>query len=138
MQFLPFPHSISEKEGMFRLRWNTPVVLTDKTAPGALLWARMLRQEILDSTGLELHILRGENLPACIFLDEDLVLPPERYQLAVSETGIRVAGGSDEALLHGVCTLRQWIRRNGALLPCLEIEDWPDLLHRGFYQDISR
>ncbi len=138
MQFLPMPHEIREKDGMFRIRWNTPIVLSERTEPGALLWARMLREEILNSTGLELRILRGEKIPGGFCLEEDASLPSERYQINISEDGIRVAGGSDEALLHGVCTLRQWIRRNGALLPCLEIEDWPDLLHRGFYRDISR
>ena len=138
MLFLPMPHEVQEKPGEFQIRWNTPVILSERTAPGALLWARMLRREVLDSTGLDLRILRGEKLPESICLDENPELPPERYQLDVTETGVMVAGGSDEALLHGVCTLRQWIRRNGALLPCIEIKDWPDLLHRGFYQDISR
>ena len=138
MQFLPMPHEIREKDGVFRICWNTPIVLSERTEPGALLWARMLREEVLHSTGLELRILRGEKIPGGFYLEEDASLSPERYQINISEDGIRVAGGSDEALLHGVCTLRQWIRRNGALLPCLEIKDWPDLLHRGFYRDISR
>jgi len=138
MQFLPMPHEIREKDGVFRICWNTPIVLSERTEPGALLWARMLREEILNSTGLELRILRGDEIPGGFCLEEDDSLPPERYLLIVSEDGVRIAGGSDEALLHGICTLRQWIRRNGALLPCLEIEDWPDLLHRGFYQDVSR
>ena len=138
MDFLPLPHLISEKEGAFRFRWNTPVVLSERTAPGALLWARMLREEAAGAAGLQLRILRGPELPGCVYLDEDPSLKADRYRLAVSPGGIVVAGGSDEALLHGVCTLRQWIRRHGAVLPALEIEDWPDLAHRGFYQDISR
>ena len=138
MDFLPMPHVVKKGQGVFQIRWNTPVILSERTAPGALLWARMLQKEILDSTGLDVRILRGGDIPGSFRLEEDHALPPERYQLTVSEEGVRIAGGSDEALLHGVCTLRQWIRRNGALLPCLEIEDWPDLLHRGFYQDVSR
>ena len=138
MQFLPCPHIIRENPGCFRIAWNTPVILSEKTAPGALLWARMLREEIRSAAGLDLRILRGEALPGGIVLDEEQELPPDRYRVTVAEGGIRVAGGSDEALLHGVCTLRQWIRRHGAELPCLEIEDWPDLPHRGFYQDVSR
>lgn len=138
MDFLPMPHKVLQQPGQFRICWNTPVILSERTAPGALLWARMLRQEILDSAGMELRVLRGGDPAGAFSLDEDPSLPPERYRLTVSEAGVRVAGGSDESLLHGVCTLRQWVRRHGALLPCLEIEDWPDLMHRGFYQDISR
>ena len=138
MQFLPLPHVLREKEGEFRFRWDTQVVLSERTAPGALLWAGMIRDEAAASAGFRLHILRGPEIPECVFLDEDSALEPDHYRLTVSPDGIRIAGSSDEALLHGVCTLRQWIRRNGAVLPCLEIEDWPDLKHRGFYQDISR
>ena len=138
MQFLPLPHTVREMPGCFQLAWNTPVILSGNTAPGAFLWAKMLRDEIRSSTGLDLCILRGETAPECILLDEDHMLPEDRYQLSVAESGIRIAGGSDEALLHGVCTLRQWIRWSGALVPCIEIEDWPELAHRGFYQDVSR
>ena len=138
MQFLPLPHTVREKEGVFQFRWDTPVILSERTASGALLWARMIRDEALHSAGLRLRILRGAGEPGCVSLDEDPAMEADHYRLTVSPEGICVAGGSDEALLHGVCTLRQWIRRNGAVLPSLEIEDWPDLPHRGFYQDISR
>ena len=124
MQFLPLPHVLREKEGEFRFRWDTQVVLSERTAPGALLWAGMIRDEAAASAGFRLHILRGPEIPECVFLDEDSALEPDHYRLTVSPDGIRIAGSSDEALLHGVCTLRQWIRRNGAVLPCLEIEDW--------------
>ena len=138
MQFLPMPHKLLETAGVFQIRWNTSLILTEKTRPGAFLWTKMLREEIHTSAGLTLRIIRGTGPSGSICLDEDAALPPDHYRLTVSETGIRITGGSDESLLHGVCTLRQWIRRNGAMLPCLEIEDWPDLAHRGFYQDISR
>ena len=44
MLFLPMPHEVQEKPGEFQIRWNTSVILSERTAPGALLWARMLRQ----------------------------------------------------------------------------------------------
>lgn len=47
-------------------------------------------------------------------------------------------GGSDEALLHGIMTLRQWIQRHGSALPALEVEDAPDMPNRGYYLDCSR
>ena len=138
MDFLPLPHSVRKTPDWFQICWNTPVILSERTAPGAVLWAKMLRGEIAGSAGLDLRILRGVSLPGCIFLDEDRSLAPDHYLLSVSGSDVRISGGSDEALLHGVSTLRQWIRRHGARLPGLEIEDWPDLPHRGFYQDISR
>ena len=64
MLFLPMPHEVQEKPGEFQIRWNTSVILSDRTAPGALLWARMLRQEVLDASGLDLQIFRE----ACIWM----------------------------------------------------------------------
>ena len=51
---------------------------------------------------------------------------------------ITLKAGSDEALCNGVQTLCQYIEQHGAVLPALEIEDWPDLANRGYYQDCSR
>ena len=99
-----------------------------------------LRQLVKDSGVklLEENLVQGTWGNISVRLDEDHMLPEDRYQLSVVESGIRIAGGSDEALLHGVCTLRQWIRCSGALVPCIEIEDWPELAHRGFYQDVKK
>ena len=138
MDFLPMPHIVENRDGYFRLRWDTPIVLGANTAPGALLYARMLREEIAKSSGLELRILRGDALPGCLFLTEDPGLAEDRCTLQISADALTVSGGSDEALLHGVMTLRQWIRRHGAVLPALFVEDWPDLPHRGYYLDVSR
>ena len=77
MQFLPMPHSVRETPGEFQAAWNTPVILSGRTAPGARLWAQMLREEIRSASGLDLRILRGEPLPGCILMDEDPSLPPE-------------------------------------------------------------
>ena len=33
MQFLPMPHEIREKDGVFRICWNTPIVLSERTEP---------------------------------------------------------------------------------------------------------
>ena len=138
MDFLPMPHILEKKEGYFRLCWDTPIVLSANTAPGALLYARMLREEIRGDCGLDLRILRGDVLPACLFLTEEPSLAADRYTLQITSDTLTVSGGSDEALLHGVMTLRQWIRRHGAILPALFVEDWPDLPHRGYYLDVSR
>ena len=138
MDFLPLPHEVLPREGVFHICWDTPVVLGRNTVPGALLWAQMLQAEVRSACGLELKILRGEAPAGAFVLSGSDELPADHYQISVSPESVCVTGGSDEALLHGVTTLCQWIRRHGALLPCLEIRDWPDLPHRGYYLDCSR
>ena len=137
MDFLPMPHSVRYGEGVFALRYNARIVL-EGTQPSALLYAQMLRDDIRRFTGLEMAILRGEARPGDIRLTVDEALAPGVYRLSVAEGGARVRAGGDESLLHGVQTLSQWVRRHGARLPALEIEDFPDLPHRGYYLDCSR
>ncbi|MBQ8161740.1 MAG: family 20 glycosylhydrolase [Clostridia bacterium] len=137
MDFLPMPHKVEKKEGCFHLAWNTPIVLVN-CEPSAFLYARMLQEKVQKYTGLELRILKGAPDGACVTLTEDPALPEDHYILEVAEKGIAVRGGSDEAILHGVMTLSQWIHRHGAILPALLVEDWPDLAHRGYYLDVSR
>lgn len=137
MDFLPMPHSVRYGQGVFALRYNARIVL-EGTQPSALLYAQMLRDDIRRFTGLEPAILRGEARPGDIRLTVDGALAPSVYRLSVAEGGARVRAGGDESLLHGVQTLSQWVRRHGARLPALDIEDFPDLPHRGYYLDCSR
>ena len=131
------PHEVIQEEGFFHIRWNTPAVLKN-TEPGALLWAKMLQEEIRRSCGLEIAVLRGEAPEGAVILEQCGDLEADHYEIRITPEGIRAAGGSDEALLHAVTTLNQWIRRHGAVLPCLTVRDWPDLPHRGYYLDCSR
>ncbi len=137
MDFLPAPQKVTYGEGSFTLHYRTGIVLTD-TKPSALLYGQMLRDTIAKETGLALSILRGESRPGDILLRLDTALPADTYHLMVSEQSIILSGGSDEALLNGVQTLRQWVQRHGARLPALLIEDRPDIPNRGYYLDISR
>ena len=137
MDFLPLPHEIIHEEGVFRIRWDSAITLKD-TEPGALLWARMLQEEIRTACGLEVPILRGEAPSGALLLCQRGDLAADHHEIRITPGQVTVAGGSDEALLHGVTTLCQWVRRHGALLPCLTVRDWPDLPHRGYYLDCSR
>lgn len=137
MDFLPMPHCVRYGEGVFPLHYDTKIVLRD-TQPGALLYARMLRDDISRVTGLSLRILRGEAEGGSIVLCTDASLPEDSYVLSVTAQGVTLCGGGDESLLNGVTTLCQWVQRHGARLPALEVKDHPDMKERGYYLDCSR
>ena len=137
MDFLPMPHHLEPREGAFHLGWRTRITL-QATEPSALLYAQLLRDAVRTFTGLELAILRGTPRAGEIVLRPCDALPADTYRLTVAPDGVTIDGGSDEAILHGVMTLRQWVQRHGAILPCLMIEDAPDLPNRGYYLDCSR
>jgi hexosaminidase len=62
----------------------------------------------------------------------------ELYQLAVSQTGVRIEFATIPGLRAAVATLRQLLREYGRQLPCLRIIDWPAFARRGLMLDVSR
>ena len=137
MEFLPQPHHVEKQAGVFRLTTSTQIVMCQQSDI-RLHHARLLQSDIRRQTGLEVGILRGHSEAGDILLQVRPDLPADHHVLSITPDGIQVWGGSDEAVLHGVLTLGQWIHRHGAAVPCLLVKDHPDLPNRGYYQDISR
>lgn len=136
MDFLPVPKQIQPAPGVYRFGAHSRIQMQD-TAPAALLYAQMLQSAIQRETGLWADIARGAPRPGDLVLKTTSSLPADRYTLTVAPGGISLAAGSGEALCNGVQTLIQYLQK-GAVLPALSITDWPDLAHRGYYQDCSR
>ena len=137
MQLLPQPQRASVQAGNFLLSATTHLVLQN-APPGALLYGEMLAETILQETGLQLPVVsgvaRGRDIALCL----DDSIHANRYVISITPQRARLCAGSEELLCNGVQTLCQLVQRHGALLPCLGIEDWPQLAARGYYQDISR
>lgn len=60
----------------------------------------------------------------------------EGYTLDICGSGITITGNSSAGVFYGIQTLRQ-IFENHAV-PCMHIEDKPDMGMRGFYHDVTR
>lgn len=126
IELLPAPRSIVRGDGVF-------VLPRDGSIAGALAPAR-LRQTLERATGGRWSI--GEEGVVTAALDPSL--PAQGYRLSVCANGVSIVGGDPAGLFYGVCTLAQLAQVHGARLPCLEIDDHPDLLVRGVMLDISR
>ena len=138
MNLLPKPKRVEPGQGTFAFGISTAIRLTFGAAPGALLYAQMLQQTLEAETGLHCAILRGAARDGMVNLEIDPAQQAGRYTLTVTPARVTVAAGDDEALCNGVQTLRQLIEGEGAALPAQQIEDWPDMAHRGYYFDCSR
>ena len=138
MDLLPKPKERSFQDGAYTPGIHAMILLAPGTAPGALLYARMLQQTFADQAGLTPDIGRGAARPGDIALAVDAALPAGRYRLAIAPDAVTLTAGDDEALCNGVRTLRQIIDLNGAVLPAQTITDWPDMATRGYYFDCSR
>ena len=60
----------------------------------------------------------------------------EGYSLTICENEIKITGKSIKGAFYGIQTLKQIFEND--VVPCLEIEDAPDMAHRGFYHDVTR
>ena len=138
MDLLPKPKERSFQDGAYTPGIHAMILLAPGTAPGALLYARMLQQTFADQAGLTLDVGRGAARPGDIALAVDAALPAGQYRLAIAPDTVTLTAGDDEALCNGVQTLRQIIDLNGAVLPAQTITDWPDMATRGYYFDCSR
>ena len=63
----------------------------------------------------------------------------ESYKINVTSGNIRITAPSSAGLYYAVQTIRQMIEGDGdkAILPEVEIEDWPSMVYRGFMMDMS-
>lgn len=136
MEFLPLPQKVTHPEGRYSVRYYSNIVLVN-TQPSAFLYAQMLQRDFEKYAGLHLNILRGKPICRDVVLCIDPEMPESHYHLSIGEKAVLCAG-SDEALLHGVQTFGQYIQQHGGVLPYIEVEDWPGLPVRGYYQDVSR
>ena len=137
MKLIPQPQTLNAGNGYFLLHYSHRITMDKSCA--CLDSALALRREIEDRTGFSLAVDRraGSGHPG-IRLCLDPERKPEEYVLKVSESGIEIAGGSETGIHWGVQTLRQLVRQYGCRIPCVEIQDYPDLQARGLFYDVTR
>ena len=78
-----------------------------------------------------------QGLPS-VRLASDPALAKEEYRLTVAPDGAEIASSCEEGLFRAATSLRQLIRRYAGRVPCLRIQDRPQLPRRGYMLDISR
>ncbi len=139
MKLIPQPQQLMFIAGEFRLHYRHRITIDVSCPADTLEAARLLQKEIEKHTGFDLMIdRRAGNAQPGIVLTMEKNLGAECYTIFIREDGIRISGGDGVGILYGVQTLRQIIRQKGCLLPCLKIQDSPDLKARGLFYDVTR
>lgn len=150
MYLLPQPDKIGTQEGQFRLHYNTRIIIGAAMPTDMVLdiyeHAKLLQREIKADTGFSFAIDRESKTrdTGNIVLTYSKEGPDagetaeEAYSLKICDNGVVIMGGTAAGILYGVQTLRQIIRQEGAVLPCMEIEDVPKIMRRGLSYDVTR
>lgn len=138
MYIIPKPQCLQYQEGQLVLTHQSRIVLDSNATGKTFSHAKLLQKELEKLLGFSLALTKGEKESNSIYLTLQSSLRREEYLLFVHEDGILLQGGSEQALLYGIQTLRQIIAQEGACLKCLEIQDYPDIENRGYYLDVTR
>ncbi len=145
--FLPAPRRISYTDGTFTLP-DRRLILLDGTlaqpgGPQSLRAAAGRFQKALAGLHLAWEQTASTAVPAeqvglTLRVAPDRTPVPQGYRLHVTPGGILIEGHDPAGVFYGVCTLVQLVEQAGRDLPCLEVQDWPDIPARGVMLDISR
>ncbi len=139
MYLLPIPQTVSLTSGKYILRYETKIILQSDLKEKEFNYSKILRNHISNLLGYELAITKADSpKDNSIFLEIDESLKSEEYSLSIHEKGIKIKAGDSKGLLNGVQTLRQIISQQGAVIDTCVIQDYPEILNRGFYHDVTR
>ena len=94
-----------------------------------------LREEYRELTAFFSAVKNGLN---GISLAVSPMLQKEEYHLTIKDDGVTILSSCEEGLFRAVTSLQQLMLRGKGILPCLHVEDKPDLPRRGYMLDISR
>ncbi|MBQ3934200.1 MAG: family 20 glycosylhydrolase [Clostridia bacterium] len=138
---IPTPKTVVRSFGTHSLGKDTKIVLSFGCDVRLFKASVRLAEDIFEETRakpLVTKVLGTPALDGCVNVIADENGSGEGYRLTVCRESVTVEGESPAGAFYGIQTLRQLIRESSGTLPCLVIEDKPDMAHRGFYQDISR
>jgi hexosaminidase len=143
INLLPLPQRLNVQTGVFAFG-DEGLIILDACVPGDLIPAGGQIEKILWKTlQINWDLNASPSVPQTL---QKIVLrlAPERvshsqgYRLHVQSGNICIEGHDPAGVFYGACTLSQLIVQFGKTIPCLEIQDWPDIEARGVMIDISR
>ncbi len=138
VSIFPTPKKLNVKEGAFAL-YNASIYV-DKTFDYRVKKAAIkLRSIISESTGnFHKFAVLTDKATKGIVIKFNENIDEQAYVINANDTVLTVESGDDAGAFYGIQTLIQLVNANGMALPIVEIEDCPDLKHRGFYHDATR
>jgi hypothetical protein len=148
---LPRPQRISYGPGHLPVE-GLEIEFASPPAPEDRFAARELSKWLGSRAGVEIPIHESKGRGPAIMLERsgaaDALPAPgdkpgpdsrEAYELKVTPAGVTIRAHSSAGIFYGAETLRQLIEGEGrqAVLPEVEIHDWPSLAFRGTMVDMS-
>lgn len=126
MKLIPKPKNIKVLDGFFEH------ILIEKVNFEPFLDERIFKE----LKKINICIKKTNNYDAPLLFELDQTLETERYKILIKPKQIIVTASTLNGAFYGIKTLQQILKEED--IPCLEIDDYPDLEVRGVMLDISR
>lgn len=137
MYLIPKPQKMVKQEGSFVIQYDSYVVIEGECSrqlnQQVLLWKESLRNHL----GFAPEISKNKAEVGDIVLKIDSDFLPEHYHLDSTGDALIITG-SESGLWYGMQTLLQMTGQEGAAIPKVRIEDYPQMKNRGHYLDVTR
>jgi len=131
---LPKPKKLELRKGKVDLSQGVSVRLKDERGPRRPM---MLLTRGLREMGLRVTVEEGFPITLSVEKEVNNRYGEEGYILDIAKEEARIIGGSEIGVLHGVRTFTLLVRTHGVEMPCMRIEDFPDLSLRGVHIDLK-
>jgi len=144
MDIIPYPHKITEQEGVFVIGHNTSIVLDVLLDDIDFETAKLLQKEIKKVIAITLPVKKvlpssNQLVENCIHLQVDSTeLKNEAYRLTVCANKITIIASSNRGFLYGAATLIQLCKVSRSEIRCINIVDEPSFANRGYMLDVTR
>ena len=137
MYLIPKPQDMKVQEGNFTIRYDSYLVVDRQCSRQLSRRILLFLEALKNDLGYELQVSKDDYRAGDIVLRLDPSFKEEEYHLD-SCGEVLLLTGSESGLWHGMQTLLQMVRQEGAGLPCVSIKDYPSLKNRGHYLDVTR
>ncbi|MCH1624354.1 beta-N-acetylhexosaminidase [Ferdinandcohnia quinoae] len=128
LKMLPLPQSVSYEDGYFSMNKQFSFQAEDDISGQIVQYARQL---------LESEAVATDEKADIVFMKK-ADLPKEAYGLEISTHTITVYYTELHGLFYAFVTLKQMIKQYKEKIPCMRINDFPEIEVRGVMLDISR
>lgn len=135
LTLVPWPRRVNRKPGAFQTAgatWCVSAEITGYTAIAHKLQALAGDTRVSPELSGATLTIGTPRLP-----HPKAPMREQGYRLVVDEAGVALNGADLDGLFWGLVTLEQLLDTASAL-PCLRIDDWPEMLLRGHHDDVSR
>ena len=140
IDLIPEPQEITVREGAFRPGTALTVVLPDAADGEDRFAAEELTKALKTAHGIDATVAsQAVDGQTAVHLSrrEGTDLKSEGYRLTVEPTCVTIEGRDAAGVFWGTQTLLQAFRDGpqGLEIPCMVIDDWPDIRHRAMHYD---